>query len=69
MIDVGLPSILLILFVIANCWAFCRIFGKAGFHWAWGLFSLVPIVGFFVPIFLAIVDWPSKKKDVEKRFE
>lgn len=63
----GVPMVLLVVFVLANCWAFTRIFSKAGFRWWWGLFTLIPIVGFFVPIFLAIVDWPIRDKGVTTR--
>jgi len=46
-----------ILYVIA----FCRIFGKAGYNWALGLLTLVPIVSFFVPLYLAFAKWPIEK--------
>lgn len=40
----------------------CRIFSKAGYHWALGLLILVPVVNFFMPFFLAFSDWPVQKE-------
>ena len=41
--------------------AFCKIFGKAGYNWALGLLMLIPIVSFFVPLYLAFAKWPIEK--------
>ncbi len=41
---------------------YCRIFAKAGFHWAFGLLVLVPVFSFFVPIYLAFADWPVQQE-------
>lgn len=41
---------------------FCKIFSKAGYHWALGLLTLVPIVNAFVPFFLAFADWPTQRE-------
>ncbi len=38
--------------------AFCKIFSKAGFHWALGLLMLVPLGNVIMPLFLAFSDWP-----------
>ena len=38
--------------------AFCKIFGKAGYHWALGLLMLIPIAQFIVPLILAFGQWP-----------
>jgi len=38
--------------------AYCRIFSKAGFCWAWGLLMLVPIVNMVVLLVLTFSDWP-----------
>jgi hypothetical protein len=40
----------------------CKIFSKAGYHWALGLLTLVPVVGFFVPLYLAFAEWPIQKQ-------
>ncbi len=42
--------------------AMCKIFSKAGYHWAMGLLTLVPVVGFFIPLYLAFAEWPIQKK-------
>ncbi len=43
-----------ILYVVA----FCKIFSKAGYHWAMGLLMLVPIANFVMPLVLAFGQWP-----------
>lgn len=42
--------------------AMCKIFSKAGYHWAMGLLTLIPVVQFFIPLFLAFGEWPIEKK-------
>jgi hypothetical protein len=37
---------------------YCRIFAKAGFHWAPGLLVLLPVSSFFLPAYLAFADRP-----------
>ena len=37
---------------------FCRIFAKAGWHWALGLIVLVPIINLAVVPVLALAKWP-----------
>lgn len=45
--------------------AFWKIFNKAGFPGWPSLLILVPIVQLFVPLFLALVEWPvHKQKEV-----
>ena len=46
--------VLNVLYVIA----FCKIFGKAGYHWAMGLLMLVPIANIIMPLVLAFGEWP-----------
>ena len=41
---------------------FCKISGKAGYHWALGLLMLVPVVNMFMPFFLAFADWPVRQE-------
>ena len=43
-------------------WAFCRIFGKAGYSWALGLLMLVPIANIIMPFILAFGDWPVRRE-------
>ena len=47
-----------VLYVIA----FCKIFGKAGFHWALGLLMLIPVANLIMPLFLAFGQWPVLQK-------
>jgi hypothetical protein len=46
---------------------FCKIFSKAGYHWAFGLLTLVPVINMCVPFFLAFADWPVQKEVRELR--
>jgi len=36
----------------------CRLFSRAGFHWAMGLLMLVPIANIIMPLYLAFAEWP-----------
>jgi hypothetical protein len=47
---------------ILSVFAFCRIFSKAGFSWAFGLLILIPIANVIVPLILAFSDWPVLKE-------
>jgi len=40
----------------------CKIFSKAGYHWALGLLMLVPIACIIMPFVLAFSDWPIYKE-------
>ncbi len=46
---------------------YCKIFAKAGYHWAYGLLIIVPIAQFIVPFYLAFADWPVEKELRELR--
>ena len=64
---VGLIFILFILFValiitVLITWAYCKIFSRAGYCWALGLLTLVPIANIVVPFILAFGDWPVLKQ-------
>ncbi len=39
---------------------YCMIFSKAGYHWALGLLTLVPIACVIMPFVLAFGKWPIK---------
>ena len=43
-------------------WAYCRIFSKAGYSWAFGLLMLVPIANIIIPLVLAFSDWPIARE-------
>lgn len=42
--------------------AFCKIFSKAGYHWALGLLVLVPLGNIIMPLFLAFSEWPIHRQ-------
>ena len=61
--SIGVPELLLVLFVIPIFFGifllpFWKIFEKAGYPGVLGLLMLVPIVNFVVLLFLAFSDWP-----------
>lgn len=66
----GLFIVLFILFagglslalLVLRVWAYCKIFSKVGYCWAFGLLTVIPIVNFFVPIILGFSKWPLEKQ-------
>jgi len=65
-----LISLIAFVVVVANVVSIlilCKIFSKAGYHWAMGLLALVPIVGMFLPLYLAFGDWPIRRELRELR--
>jgi len=48
--------------IIIKAVIFCRIFSKAGYHWALGLLMLVPIACIVMPFVLAFGKWPIYKE-------
>jgi hypothetical protein len=55
-------AILIIMTVV-----YCKIFRKAGYHWALGLLTLVPIACIIMPFILAFGHWPVLKELEELR--
>lgn len=59
-------GLLLLLVVLAAaffsviCW--CLIFRKAGWHWALGLLTLVPIANLIVFLMLTFAEWPIQRQ-------
>jgi len=51
--------------------AYCKIFKKTGYHWAFGLLILVPIANVIIPLVLAFIEWPIEKRlrQLEKQAE
>lgn len=48
--------------LIIKAVVYCKIFSKAGYHWALGLLMLVPIACIIMPFVLAFGDWPIYKE-------
>ena len=42
--------------------AFCKIFSKAGYCWAFGLLALVPFGTLIMILILAFADWPIRRE-------
>jgi hypothetical protein len=47
---------------IIKTWIYCMIFHKAGYKWAWGLLTLVPVANIIMPFVLALGDWPVRRE-------
>ncbi|UCD00024.1 MAG: hypothetical protein JSW66_09100 [Phycisphaerales bacterium] len=41
---------------------FCKIFSKAGYCWAFGLLTLVPLGTLIMLLILALSDWPVRRE-------
>ena len=58
----GPPEVLILLLIgfgsIIPAIFACLIFSKAGYHWALGLFVLVPIANLIILIYFAVDRWP-----------
>ena len=66
----GLAEVILIIFIAfivlgfaaIKVFSFCKIFSKAGYSWAFGLFMLMPFSAVVIPLILALIDWPVCKE-------
>ncbi len=47
-----------LVFTVIVALVYCKIFSKAGFHWALGLLMLVPVANIVILFYLAFADWP-----------
>jgi hypothetical protein len=47
-----------LIFIAIEILAFCKIFSKAGYCWAFGLLTLVPFGILIMLLILAFADWP-----------
>jgi hypothetical protein len=61
-IFITLGILLALLITIIKILIFCKIFSKAGYHWALGLLMLVPIANIIMPFVLAFGDGPVHKE-------
>lgn len=41
---------------------YCKIFTKAGFHWAMGLLMFIPVANFIALLILAFCEWPVQRE-------
>jgi len=57
--------IVLLATLVVTAVVYCKIFHKAGYHWALGLLMLVPIACLIMPFVLAFGHWPIQK-EIEK---
>jgi hypothetical protein len=58
----SLVVLLCLVVALIKTWINCMIFHKAGYNWAWGLFTLVPIANIVLPFVLALGDWPIRRE-------
>jgi hypothetical protein len=66
----SLLAVFFILFIIFVCVvmgiikavAYCRIFSKAGYGWAWGLLMLLPLVHTIMLFVLGFSKWPIQQE-------
>jgi hypothetical protein len=59
---VALVALISLIAALVKTWINCMIFHKAGYHWVWGLLTLVPIANIILPFVLALGDWPIRKE-------
>lgn len=48
--------------IVLTAVIFCKIFSKAGYHWAMGLLMLIPIANFVMLLILAFGEWPIQRQ-------
>jgi hypothetical protein len=41
---------------------YCKIFSKAGYHWAMGLLMLIPVANLIMLLVLAFSEWPIERE-------
>jgi hypothetical protein len=62
LIFVALALFASFIWTLIKTWLNCVIFHKAGYSWAWGLLTLVPIANIIIPFMLALGDWPVNRE-------
>jgi hypothetical protein len=48
--------------IILTLVVYCKITAKAGYHWAWGLFMMVPVANLVVLLYFAFAEWPIQRE-------
>lgn len=61
-------ELLLVIFSVFILWLGARILDKAGFHKAYVLFLLLPVVNIIMLWYFAFTQWPNLKSDVRQDF-
>ena len=64
---IGLGIFMALAISLVQVLIFCKLFGKAGYHWAYGLLILLPIANAVLPVYLAFADWPVRRELRELR--
>jgi hypothetical protein len=54
--------VILAAIIILTAVIWCRLFSRAGHHWATGLLMLVPVANVIMPFVLAFGEWPIEKE-------
>ena len=60
--SVALALLIILIVAIIKTWIYCMVFHKAGYSWAWGLLTLVPVANIIMPFVLALGDWPVRRE-------
>jgi len=55
-------AIIILAIVIISVLIYCKIFSKAGYHWAMGLIALVPLGNLILLLILAFGQWPIQRE-------
>ena len=61
LIFVALVMLFYLVVLLIKTWINCMIFHKAGYKWAWGLLTLVPIANIILPFVLELSIRPCAK--------
>ena len=64
---IGLGIFMALAISLVQVLIFCKLFGKAGYHWAYGLLILLPLANIILHLFLAFADWPVRRELRELR--
>ena len=54
--------VILAAIIILTAVIWCKLFSKAGHHWAAGLLMLVPVANVIMPFVLAFGEWPIERE-------